>query len=92
MPGASERFCKADTDKSDSLSPEEFQTAFPDMTKEAFSMLDADRNGVIDGAEWDAFLGRHEGSKKNGMGGMGMPGNAPTEEPATPPLITPPAK
>ena len=70
QPSASKRFCAADLDKDSRLSAKEFENAFPDINQNAFPMLDSNKDGILDGQEWDAFLGHHEGSM---MKGSAMP-------------------
>ena len=82
-PGSSARFCAADRDKNDSLSPEEFSSAFPDISVQAFTVLDRNSDGSVDLDEWDTFLSTHHST--------GDMGGAKTPEPEAKPLIMPPS-
>ncbi|SDF14152.1 EF-hand domain-containing protein [Desulfovibrio legallii] len=96
LPGANgeapkeDTFSRMDTDKSGTVSPQEFKAAFPDMRDEAFAAIDTNKDNVIDRAEWDAFVKNHSAGMMQGMGGQntmggqgmmggdapaGMPGN-----------------
>ncbi len=67
--GSLARFCKADTDRSESLSRPEFLAAFPDLTDQAFLALDSDGNGAIDVDEWNKHMSNHGANRAP----MGMP-------------------
>ncbi len=67
--GSLGRFCKADTDKSETLSRSEFLAGFPDMTDQAFLALDSDGNGAIDVDEWNKHMSSHGANRAP----MGMP-------------------
>lgn len=96
---AADRFTDMDKDKNDNVIWEEFEAAMPQMRKSAFESIDADKNGAISRAEWDAFQATHGakgGMPSSGMGGMSgkMPptgmGGQPGQQPM--PLIQPPTQ
>ncbi|MBQ7606753.1 MAG: hypothetical protein IJU76_02065 [Desulfovibrionaceae bacterium] len=63
IPGDLARFCKADADRSGSLSQPEFLAAFPDLTDQAFLALDRDGNGLLDADEWRMHRRSHGGGQ-----------------------------
>lgn len=94
MPGQSEnpaqehadRFKTMDSNSDGLLVWAEFEAAMPQMRKEAFDSIDADKNGSITPAEWEAFRKTH--GMKGAAPGKMAPGNA-APAPAKP-LIQPP--
>lgn len=55
-PLAAAGLADADTDASGTFSLEELQAAFPDLTAEAFTAMDANADGEIDQAEAQAAV------------------------------------
>jgi len=49
-------FPSADTDTSGGVSIAEAQVAWPDLTQEAFDAADANKDGSLDQAEFDAYV------------------------------------
>ena len=49
-------FTSLDTDGSASISMAEAQVAWPELTAEAFAAADTNADGVLDQAEFDAFV------------------------------------
>ena len=82
-------FAKGDADKDGYLTWEEFQKAFPSMRREAFNIIDADKDSRISKAEWDAFRSGHDKGatgQTKGMPPMGaMPLLTAPDAPATAP-------
>lgn len=84
---AADRFAEMDRNADGQVNWEEFQAAVPGMKRAAFEQIDADKNGGISRAEWDAFRSGHG---MNGMGaGMKMP---PEGGNGSMPMIRPPAQ
>jgi hypothetical protein len=50
-----------DTDKSGTVSFEEFKAVFPRTQEAGFKMLDKDGDGQLNEAEWEAFKDAHKG-------------------------------
>ncbi len=86
---ADDRFAAMDTDRDGRISPEEFFAGAPGMKRPAFDIIDADKDGFISHAEWDAFMSRH--NRPEGMGRTDAAG-AGASPPHSPPVLTPPAK
>ena len=57
-----ERFRQMDADHDGKLTWEELSTARPNLSRNAFDIIDADRNGGISLEEWQAFSAGHGGS------------------------------
>lgn len=97
MDAARAAFEKADTNRDDKLTREEFLTAFKGMRDEAFTTIDTDGDGAISRQEWQAFaIGHSMGRSGQGTGMPVQPapdaaqGAAPTGRSGMP-LLTPPA-
>lgn len=59
---------------------EEFQEAFPGVTREHFTEIDTDKNDVLDEKEMSVFRNRFGGSRPNGAkGGMNSSQMPPQE-------------
>lgn len=58
---AEDRFASADLNHDSLMNKEEFQKAFPEITAEAFQMIDTNKDQVIDRTEWQNFRGGHQG-------------------------------
>lgn len=71
---AQDSFTAADTDANGRLSRPEFSAAFPTLKKEAFDLLDANHDGTLSRAEWEAFRAGH-GASGNRTGTGTRPGN-----------------
>ena len=78
---APDRFAGMDTDKDNALSWEEFSSAIPGMKREAFDVIDANKDGRISRAEWEGFSKGH-GSRMGSGPATGAPSGIP---PAMPP-------
>lgn len=89
MDAARASFNKADTNKDENLTKEEFMAAFSGMKDEAFAAIDTDKDGKISRQEWQAFAINHS-MGRNGQG-SGMPPKA-APAPNALPMVTPPAK
>lgn len=63
-----DRFAAMDVDSDGRVSRDEFFKARPSLTEQAFSVLDADKDGFLSAEEWKTFSSGHGGS----MGGPGM--------------------
>ncbi len=50
-----------DTDKSGTVSFDEFKSKFPRTSQAGFNMLDKDGDAQLNAAEWDAFKDAHKG-------------------------------
>lgn len=90
---ADAKFDAMDTDKDKKVTWEEFQKAYPNMTRAAFDMIDTAQEGYISPEEWDVFMKSHRRS-------MSQEGQGERQAPSTPsmpshggaqPLITPPS-
>lgn len=96
MPGASgtDRFTAMDINSDGRVVWEEFEKGMPQMRREAFSMIDLNKDDALTREEWDAFRQNHGMQQgKPGMSGMsGKPDMSPEapEAPAGKPLIQPP--
>lgn len=91
MEAARASFTKADINKDDSLSQDEFMAAFSGMKPEAFAAIDTDRDGKISRQEWQNFAISHSA----GMGQQNMAMPPQQAAPAAPqglPMVTPPAQ
>ena len=90
---ADEKFGAMDADKDQKITWDEFKAAHPGMTRAAFDMIDADKNGYLSHEEWDAFVQSHRRGMMGGQEGGGQPGAQPPQSHGgSKPLITPPAK
>ena len=96
-----ERFAAMDTDHDGAVTGEEFSKALPNINKNAFTSIDADRNGSISLEEWKNFSSSHRGSvqtpdmermMKAMKDGMTPPASAPSKDGVSTPLIMPPAQ
>ena len=85
-------FVQADVNKDACLSWEEFSTAFPSLRKEAFDLIDTNKDGRISREEWDAFKTRHGKQAPEGMGaGIPLPaGSSPIQQKPELPLLSAP--
>lgn len=82
---AADTFSRMDADNDGRVVWEEFSAALPNMKRAAFDTIDANRDGVVSRAEWDAFAADH-GQKRRGQGPSAVPGGGDK------PLIEPPRK
>ena len=89
MDAARASFNKADTNKDENLTKEEFMAAFSGMKDEAFAAIDTDKDGKISRQEWQNFAINHS-MGRSGQG-SGMPPKA-APAPNALPMVTPPAK
>lgn len=90
MDAAKATFAKADTNRDDSLSKEEFMAAFSGMKDEAFTAIDTDRDGKISRQEWQTFAISHSMGREGK--GSGMPPKQAAPAPGALPMVTPPAQ
>ena len=94
-----ERFDQMDTNHDKSLSWEELSAARPNLSRNAFDIIDTSRNGTISLDEWKAFSAGHGGSMSmpdmsemmKAMRGAGDGGKVMPSEGGMP-LIMPPSK
>lgn len=90
-PGPAEmKFVEMDSNRDGKVVLEEFRTAFPNMSEQAFAVIDADNSGAIERAEWADFIESHARGRMPGRmkGESAMPGrmnNMPGD-----PMIPPP--
>lgn len=61
-------FDRMDTDKSGSLSKEEVQKQFPKFTDDMFKQADANGDGKLSVAEWQAFAKAKRAERKSASG------------------------
>lgn len=82
---AADSFSRMDADNDGLVVWEEFSAALPNMKRAAFDTIDANKDGAVSRAEWDAFAADH-GQKHRGQGASAVPGGGDK------PLIEPPRK
>ncbi len=92
MEAAKATFSRADANKDDSLSKDEFMSAFAGMKPEAFTAIDTDRDGTISRQEWQNFSINHSAGMGQQQGGGMPPQKAAPAAPQGLPMVTPPAQ
>ncbi len=86
---AADRFTHMDADHNDAIVWKEFEASMPQMRRQAFDIIDANKDGQISREEWSAFSTRHGDQSRHAMKGTSTPqGDAQPQKP----LINPPTK
>lgn len=91
MEAAIKAFDKADANKDEALSKDEFLTTFSTMKEEAFTTIDTNQDGAISKEEWQGFAIGHSMGRSSQGGGMGSMPPAPRPGAKGLPTVTPPS-
>lgn len=82
---AQSRFDQMDKDKDGKVVLEEFRATFPNMSEQAFGMIDVNGSNAIERAEWFDFMEGHAKGRTPGTARTPRMNNIPGD-----PLIPPP--
>lgn len=92
-PGPADRFVQMDTNGDGQVVLEEFQTAFPNMSENAFVVIDKNGDKGIDRTEWIEFTQNHgRPAEERGAPMNNIPGDPliPPPDSSDLPLMQPP--
>lgn len=83
---AQDKFDQMDANKDGKVVLEEFKAVFPNMTEQAFEVIDLNNDKVIERAEWLQFTEGHARGDRPGMPDRGAPMNNIPGDPLIPPV------